>query len=116
MELKAVVARYQNADQLRQYKDALEAGGETNVLMWLVAPHIPPSVRDMLERIGIEYTEIHENQLRRVAARQQRNITENEKPVKLTSREDHHHDSLCEGVAAPSRRSGSITLLPSVDR
>jgi len=37
--------------------------------MWLVAPHIPNSVREFLDRIGIEYSEIHEAQLRRVAER-----------------------------------------------
>ncbi len=50
-------------------KEALEARGERNILMWLVAPHIPSSVREFLDRLGIEYSEIHDVQLRRVAER-----------------------------------------------
>ena len=46
IELKAVTAKYENATQLAKYKDALEARGENGVLMWLVAPLIPSSVRD----------------------------------------------------------------------
>jgi hypothetical protein len=37
--------------------------------MWLVAPSIPRSVRDFLDQVGIEYTEIHEAEFRKVAAR-----------------------------------------------
>lgn len=37
--------------------------------MWLVAPQISTSVREFLDRIGIEYTEIHEAEFRRVAER-----------------------------------------------
>ena len=69
MELKAVTAKYENATQLAKYKESLEARGERNMLMWLVAPHIPASVREFLDRIGIEYSEIHEAQFRRVAER-----------------------------------------------
>jgi hypothetical protein len=69
MELKARVAKYEDASQLAKYKDALNQRGESNVLMWLVAPHIPNSVREFLDRIGIEYSEIHEAQFRRVAER-----------------------------------------------
>jgi hypothetical protein len=69
VELKAVTAKYENATQLAKYKDALEAQGERNILMWLVAPNIPSSVREFLDRIGIEYSEIHEVHLRRVAER-----------------------------------------------
>jgi hypothetical protein len=67
MELKAVTARYENATQLAKYKDALEAQGERNILMWLVAPDIPKAVREFLDRVGIEYSEIHEAQFRRIA-------------------------------------------------
>jgi len=69
MELKAVPAKYENATQLARYKDALREKNITNVLMWLVAPSIPRSVRDFLDQIGIEYTEIHEAEFRMVAAR-----------------------------------------------
>ena len=69
MELKAVTAKYEDASQLAKYKDALVQRGERNLLMWLVAPHIPNSVREFLDRIGIEYSEIHEAQFRRVAER-----------------------------------------------
>jgi hypothetical protein len=37
--------------------------------MWLVAPHLPHSVREQLDALGIEYTEIHEAQFRQVADR-----------------------------------------------
>jgi hypothetical protein len=69
MELKAVTAKYENATQLAKYKEALDAQGENGVLMWLVAPSVPNAVREFLDRIGIEYTEIHEVQFRRVAER-----------------------------------------------
>ena len=69
VELKARTAKYEDASQLAKYKDALEKAGERNILMWLVAPQIPKSVRDFLDRIGIEYTEIHEAEYRNVAAR-----------------------------------------------
>jgi RecB family endonuclease NucS len=49
VELKAVTAKYENATQLAKYKEALEAQGESDILMWLVAPHIPHSVREFLE-------------------------------------------------------------------
>ncbi len=69
MELKARVAKYEDASQLAKYKDELQHRGVTNILMWLVAPQIPNSVREFLDRIGIEYTEIHEAQFRQAAAR-----------------------------------------------
>jgi hypothetical protein len=69
MELKAVPAKYENATQLAKYSDVLREKNSTNVQMWLVAPSIPRSVRDFLDQIGIEYTEIHEAEFRKVAAR-----------------------------------------------
>ncbi|PSH05613.1 MAG: hypothetical protein CXZ00_00230 [Acidobacteria bacterium] len=69
MELKAVTAKYENATQLARYRDALRELGPENVLMWLVAPSIPRSVRDFLDQVGIEYTEIHEAEFRKIAAR-----------------------------------------------
>ena len=69
MELKAVPAKYEVASQLAKYKDELRNRGEDNVLMWLVAPQVPHSVREFLDRIGIEYTEIHIAEFRRVADR-----------------------------------------------
>ncbi len=69
LELKARVAKYEDASQLAKYKDELDRRGVENVLMWLVCPHIPPSVRDFLDRIGIQYSEIHEAQFRQVAIR-----------------------------------------------
>jgi len=69
MELKARPAKYMDADQLAKYKAALDAAGERHVLMWLVATQIPGPVRDQLDRLGIEYTEIHEAELRTVAGR-----------------------------------------------
>jgi hypothetical protein len=69
MELKARPAKYEDATQVAKYKEELERQGETNILMWLVAPQVPTTVREFLDRIGIEYSEIHEATFRRVAAR-----------------------------------------------
>jgi hypothetical protein len=69
MELKARPGKYEDATQLARYKDELERRGERNLLMWLVAPHIPNSVAEVLDRIGIEYTVIHVAEYRRVAER-----------------------------------------------
>ena len=59
MELKARPAKYEDASQVAKYREELERQGEMNILMWLVAPQIPPSVREFLDRFGIEYSEIH---------------------------------------------------------
>jgi hypothetical protein len=67
IELKAVPAKYEDATQLAKYKDELQNRGEKHILMWLVAPQLSNSVREFLDRIGIEYTEIHEAEYRRVA-------------------------------------------------
>lgn len=69
MELKAVPAKYDVASQLAKYKDELQNRGENHILMWLVAPQVPNSVREFLDRIGIEYSEIHLAEFRRVADR-----------------------------------------------
>jgi len=69
MELKARPAKYQDADQLAKYWKALEDAGKGSILMWLVATDIPAQVREFLDRVGIEYTEIHEGEYRRVAAK-----------------------------------------------
>jgi hypothetical protein len=68
LELKAVPAKYQDAHQLAKYKDAFTERGVDKILLWLVATHIPKSVRDFLENVGIEYTEIHEIEFRKVAS------------------------------------------------
>jgi Endonuclease NucS len=67
MELKAVPARYEVIDQVARYRDALVAQGSTNILMWIVAPSIPPGMKDFLSHLGIEYTEIHESEFARAA-------------------------------------------------
>lgn len=69
MELKAVPAKYEVATQLAKYKDELRNRGENHIVMWLVAPQVTSSVREFLDRIGIEYSEIHEAEFRRVAER-----------------------------------------------
>ena len=69
MELKAVPARYEVAHQLAKYKDELRHQGGGDILMWLVAPSVSHSVREFLDRIGIEYSEIHAAEFLRVAAR-----------------------------------------------
>lgn len=69
MELKARPGKYEDATQLARYKDELNRRGVRNVLMWLVAPQISNSVKEFLDRIGIEYSEIHVAEFRRVAER-----------------------------------------------
>jgi hypothetical protein len=69
MELKAGPAKYEVATQLAKYKDELRSRGEKHILMWLVAPQVSNSVREFLDRIGIEYSEIHEAEFQRVAER-----------------------------------------------
>jgi len=69
MELKAIPAKYEHATQLAKYSDALREKNAKHIQMWLVAPSIPRSVRDFLDQVGIEYTEIHEAEFRKVAAR-----------------------------------------------
>lgn len=67
VELKAVPAKYEVADQLAKYKDELQRQGHSDIWMWLIAPQICTSVREFLDRIGIEYREIHFGEFRRVA-------------------------------------------------
>ena len=112
MELKAVTAKFQNADQLGRYKEALESRGERSVLMWLVAPAIPTSVRELLDRIGIEYTEIHEAQFQRVAL--QRGIMIN-KPTPIPSPPEPNRTSAAmdEHYAACNN---DPAMLPSIDK
>jgi hypothetical protein len=69
MELKARQAKFDDAEQLARYKEALDERGEKNVVMWLVAPRIPKHVAEFLDRIGVEHSEIHEAEFRQVAAR-----------------------------------------------
>jgi hypothetical protein len=69
MELKARTLKYEDATQVARYGDELKRNGCRNIIMWLVAPQIPISVRDFLDDKGIEYTEIHFAEFRRVAER-----------------------------------------------
>ncbi|MDR3735383.1 MAG: endonuclease NucS [Acidobacteriaceae bacterium] len=67
MELKAVPARYDAIDQVARYRDLLLDQGVKNILMWVVAPVIPPTMREMLSHLGIEFTEISEHEFKRAA-------------------------------------------------
>jgi hypothetical protein len=96
MELKARTAKYEDASQLAKYKDALNQGGQQNILMWLVAPQIPNSVREFLDRIGIEYSEIHEAHFRRVAERHDVKLDAEETSVPDTAQARHPRRSLNE--------------------
>lgn len=69
MELKARTLKYEDATQVARYRDELKRNGCRNIVMWLVAPQIPTSVREFLDDKGIEYTEIHFPEFRRVAER-----------------------------------------------
>ncbi len=52
-----------------RYRDELKRNRHKNIVMWLVAPQIPTSVREFLDDKGIEYSEFHFGQFRRVAER-----------------------------------------------
>lgn len=80
MELKKRPAKYEDATQLAKYKDELVRLGQKRILMWLVAPHIPNSVREFLDHIGIEYTEIHVAHFRQIAERHEVKLTEESSP------------------------------------
>ena len=67
MELKVKTLKYEDATQVARYRDELKRNGCRNIIMWLVAPQIPTSVREFLDDKGIEYTEIHLAEFRRVA-------------------------------------------------
>jgi hypothetical protein len=69
MELKARALKYEDATQIARYRDELKRGGHEKVVMWLVAPQVPLSVRDFLDDKGIQYTEINVAEFRRVAER-----------------------------------------------
>jgi hypothetical protein len=69
MELKARTAKYEDATQVARYSDELKRQGHKNVIMWVVAPQVPPSVKEFLTDKGIEYSEIHFSEFRRVAER-----------------------------------------------
>ena len=71
--MKKATLKYEDANQVARYRDELRRLGHKNVWMWLVAPHIPNSVREYLDDKAIEYTEIHEAQFKRVA--EQRGVT-----------------------------------------
>ena len=112
MELKAVTAKYENASQLAKYKEALEALGENDVLMWLVAPTVPNAVREFLDRIGIEYTEVHEVQFRRVAERRGVAFTlpAGTEALPAPQPRDNEHP------IATRRPTANLDILPSIDK
>jgi hypothetical protein len=113
MELKAVGARYDNADQLAKYKEALEAQGERNILMWLVAPSIPSAVREFLDRIGIEYSEIHEAQFRRVAERHGVSIPSDRLPESVFG----HPSTRAKGPApVEGKEADRYRMVPNLDK
>ena len=74
--------------------------------MWLVAPQIPNSVREFLDRIGIEYSEIHEAQFRRIAERH---------GIKLDNQEDSGADAVAVVRSRPTRPSDGSRRPPGPD-
>jgi hypothetical protein len=81
MEIKARTLKYNDATQVANYRDELRRRGHEKVFMWLVATHIPQSVREFLDDKGIEYTEIHVAEFRRVAEHHDLSIArEDDKP------------------------------------
>jgi len=71
IELKARTLKYEDATQVAKYRDELKRNGCRNIVMWLVAPQIPHSVREFLDDKGIEYSEFHVPEFRRIAERHQ---------------------------------------------
>jgi hypothetical protein len=69
MELKVKTLKYEDATQVARCRDELKRNGCRNIVMWLVAPQIPTSVREFLDDKGIEYTEIHIPEFRQIAER-----------------------------------------------
>lgn len=118
MELKARPAKYEDATQVAKYKEELERQGEMNILMWLVAPQVPTAVREFLDRIGIEYSEIHGAMYRRVAARHGAVIRSETTPevtgVAAEGVPTVHPPLSRRGTAAASQvTTGPIVTLPS---
>ena len=56
--------------QVARYFDELHARGQKKLVMWLIAPHIPISVRQFLDDKGIQYDEIHISQFKLVAQKE----------------------------------------------
>ncbi len=93
MELKARPAKYEDASQLAKYYDVFKQQGKKDVLMWLVATGIPQSVREFLDRIGIEYTEIHESEYKVIALRHGEITDEVSEPIDFNSSLIHRQKS-----------------------
>lgn len=83
MELKARTAKYEDATQVARYRDELKRQGHKNVIMWVVATQVPPSVKEFLADKGIEYTEIHLSEFRRVAEKHNHSIQSEAEPDAL---------------------------------
>jgi hypothetical protein len=88
MELKAKTLKYDDATQVAKYRDELKRNGCTNIMMWLVAPQIPSSVREFLDDKGIQYSEFHVAEFRLIAER---------------------HSFVIKSEAEPERASPSVT-------
>jgi len=108
MELKAVPAHYEDASQLAKYRDAMQARGDERIIMWLVAPLIPPSVREFLTHIGIEFTEIHESEFIRVA--DLRGVAIHAKPSVIESTKQKVRVSPSKLPSAPGQRWRNSTV------
>lgn len=85
MELKAKPAKYADVEQLAKYNDALKSNGERRLVLWLVATNIQHSVREFLDTVGIEYTEIHVAEYCRIAEKHGFQIT-SEKVIEVEQR------------------------------
>jgi hypothetical protein len=92
MELKARTLKYEDATQVAKYRDELKRNGCTKIIMWLVAPQIPSSVREFLDDKGIQYSEFHVAEFRLIAER---------------------HDFVIKSEAEPEKASPSVTSIGS---
>lgn len=110
MELKAVPAKSDAVDQLIRYQEELRRRGETNIVLWLVAPLIPKPLTDLLDRFGIEYKEIHVAEYRHVAERRGFAIrSEMSGPDKNVEKVDKSRTSIRPTSASSTERALNIT-------
>jgi len=83
MELKARPAKVEDGDQLLRYGDALRRLGKRDVVLWLVATHVPTEVAAVFDCFGIRHTAIQVSEYSRVAKAMTR--PPRPRPVRLLS-------------------------------
>lgn len=119
MELKARQLKYEDATQVAKYKDALERAGCGRILMWLVAPRIPKSVRDFLDDVGMEYSEIHTTHFENVATEHKFSLSSSEtepRPTLALPTADARNDSVASTASDAVERETSLAIPVAMER